>query len=369
MLFTSKIVKINFSHIFTQPKQLIFMKKLFIVVLSLLCGFIIGTLGSNSGIINRSKKVISNYNPFDNTNKGIYLQEFSEIKIPSSQYNHQQPAYFYKSKSHQAMPLVISLHTWSGDYQQDDYMQEEILKRDWNYIHPHFQGKNDTPNACLSDKVIADIDDAIDFAIENANVDVNKIYVIGVSGGGYAALGSFFKSRHKISMYSCWVPITDLKAWYYQSKIRNNNYWRDILKCTNSKGDTLNHNYAIIRSPLYWDVPIEKLESTKIDLFAGVYDGIDGSVPITHSINMYNKLLESLKCPYDKLFVSDFETKQLLEIFSVGEEYGMLGDRKIVLQKEYKNVRITIFKGNHEMLSSNVLDIIYQRENKINQNL
>ena len=79
------------------------------------------------------------------------------------------------------------MHTWSGDYNQEDPLAKEVLLRDWNYIHPDFRGPNNNSNACGSSLVITDLEDAIQFAINHGIVDTANTHIIGVSGGGYAA--------------------------------------------------------------------------------------------------------------------------------------------------------------------------------------
>jgi predicted peptidase len=61
---------------------------------------------------------------------------------------------------------------------------------------------------------------AIDFSLKNFNVDKEKIYVIGGSGGGYTALAMFIHSRHKIASISAWCAISDIRTWFHQTKIR-----------------------------------------------------------------------------------------------------------------------------------------------------
>lgn len=74
-------------------------------------------------------------------------------------------SHFYAAKEPNR-PLIVSLHTWSGNYEQEDLLIKEIIKRDYNYIHPDFRGPNKTYEACGSEFVIQDIEDAIAFAIE-----------------------------------------------------------------------------------------------------------------------------------------------------------------------------------------------------------
>ena len=47
-------------------------------------------------------------------------------------------------------PLLVALHTWSGDYRQaggEVKYAEWCLQNDWVLIHPDFRGPNRTPEA------------------------------------------------------------------------------------------------------------------------------------------------------------------------------------------------------------------------------
>jgi hypothetical protein len=246
---------------------------------------------------------------------------------------------------------VVSLHSWSGNYEQKDELAALSKTKDLNYIHPDFRGVNWTKDACCSDLALADIDDAIDFAIKNSNVDLSRIYVIGSSGGGYATLATFMKSKHLIRRFSAWVPISDLPAWYAESKIMGTKYAENILDCTSSK-DSLNMEIAIKKSPIYWKTPVEKLNTTEFQIYAGVYDGIQGSVPITHSINFYNKILKDKQVIDSSIYVSDSEKLYLLEYRKALGEFGSIAGRKVFLKKQSGNLGLTIFEGNHEMLTN-----------------
>lgn len=292
---------------------------------------------------------------FDDTRNVIWDNEFNIVEIKSGLDGNIQKAYFYKSKSNKPEPLIVSLHTWSGSYSQKDDLAKICQQKDLNYIHPDFRGANWTKNACCSELAMNDIDEAITFAIDNSNVDTSKIFVIGVSGGGYATLSTFMKSKHNISKFSAWASISDLIAWYNESKIRSNNYAENILNCTASKKE-LNIKYAKQRSPIYWNTPTDKLKKSKLFIYAGIYDGIQGSVPITHSINFYNKVLTDLSISDRSKYISDHEKLQLLELRKPLGDFGSIGDRKIFLKKEIENLSIIIFEGNHEMLTDFALN-------------
>ena len=181
-------------------------------------------------------------------------------------------------------------------------------------------------------------------------MDTSRIYVIGASGGGYATLSTFMKSKQRIRKFSAWVPISDLIAWYHESSIRQNKYAGDILGCTESKESTLNMSVARQKSPVYWDTPVSKLNTSELYIYTGIYDGIQGSVPITQSINFYNKLLSDLAVSDSSKYVSASEKLQLLEFRRPLGDYGKIADRKIFLEKEVHHIKLVIFEGNHEML-------------------
>ncbi|MEJ6979463.1 GDSL-type esterase/lipase family protein [Pedobacter sp. P351] len=289
------------------------------------------------------------YVKFDDTRNATWPAGFEVVEIQSSKDASIQKSYFYKTLASKPKPIIVSLHTWSGDYRQKDEVAPICKRMDLNYIHPNFRGANRTDNACSSELALADIDDAISFAIKNANVDISKIYVIGVSGGGYATLSTFMNSRHTIKKFSAWASITSLEAWFHESTILKNKYAADIFSCTGSK-DEFNIENARRKSPLYMNTPISKLKDSEVFIFAGIYDGLQGSVPITHSINFYNKLLSDLSVR-DKLnYVSLEEKVDLLEHRRPLGVFGKIGDRKIYLKKKYGNVELTIFEGDHEML-------------------
>ena len=293
---------------------------------------------------------------YDDTIEVSWSNDFQLVEIKSAIDDHVQKAYFYRSTAADPAPLIVSLHTWSGDYSQEDPLSGLCRDKGLNYIHPDFRGINNTKNACCSDLAINDIDESISYAIENANVDTSRIYVIGTSGGGYATLSAFMKSKKRIRKFSAWVPISDLIAWYHESSIRQNKYAGDILGCTESKDSILNKIVARQKSPVYWDTPASKLDDTELHIYTGIYDGIQGSVPITHSINFYNKLLSDLEVEDSSKYVSAYEKLQLLEFRRPLADFGKIADRKIFLQKEYKNIKLVIFEGNHEMLPEYALD-------------
>lgn len=224
-------------------------------VISIACvlgvGVSLGAMGDPLvQVVKRGSQAI---NFWDQTVPGTWPSSFSVVQIDAGESGTQNA--MYKSSEVEA-PLIVSLHTWSGNYAQSDPLAEKISSLGWNYIRPNLRGPNNTREACLSELVTLDFDQAIDFAIENGNVDMQRIYVVGASGGGYAALGAYLQSQHPISHYFVWVPITDLEAWYFQSEAMGTRYANDILNCTESD-DELNSVDARSRSPIHMPVDDE----------------------------------------------------------------------------------------------------------------
>jgi len=176
--------------------------------------------------------------------------------------------------------------------------------------------------------------------------------MIGTSGGGYATISMFMKSKHRIKKFSSWVPLVDLLRWYDETKIRELEYANDILACTESTGGVINEKEAKEKSPIYWETPKEKLNYSSLDIFTGVYDGIgNGVIPITHSINFYNKILNDINEKDKSKYVSDKEKLSLLENRKPLGDYGFISGRKIFLFKDSHNISLTLFEGGHEILN------------------
>jgi len=296
---------------------------------------------------------------YDDIRSAGWNDEVKEVSISSSIDEHEQRAYFYTSTSKQKQPLIISLHTWSGDYTQNDPLVKQCLLNNWNYIHPDFRGPNWTVQACGSPLVLSDIDDAIQFAISNGNVNMDEIHVVGVSGGGYATLMTFLNTKHHISSFSAWVPISDLESWYYESKGRGNGYADHILKSTSSDTDIINVEEARKRSPMYMKIPSGLESRGNLYIYTGIHDGYSGSVPITQSILFYNRLVHALGGS-DRDAVPDGDIIKMVtsRMFTSRAYDGYIADRKIQYKRDYKNIQLIVFEGSHEMLPPVAFDHI-----------
>lgn len=286
-----------------------------------------------------------------------YLKKDS---LRSSVDGNKQVFYYDKSTAATPQPLVVELHSWSNSADsQRDMEAVQAHAKNWNYIFPNFRGVNNHPKACCSDFVITDIDEAIDWALRTLNVDRKQIYVIGNSGGGYATMAMYMKSRHDIAAFSAWSSISDLDAWYGQSVERKNKYAAEIVKCTGA-GEAFDSQKARDRSPLFWKTPVKNRRKSQLKIYAGIHDGYTGSVPISQSINFYNKLLTDYGEKDRSRYVSEQEAAIMLntQAFPVQLPAKLIENRVILYQKSSKNITLTIFEGTHEILKEAALELI-----------
>ena len=336
------------------------------ILFAFLVGIIVGELRvfpyQFSGFLQNSIQS----NAISSTNKSTEFPDLSkEIYFTSHLDGTQQPMYFYGTTAENLQPLVVELHNWGGDYNSFYLYDEislptEVQSRNWNYIRPNLRGPNNSPSSCCSKLAIGDLEDAIAYAIQNSKVDPKRIVIVGGSGGGYTALCALMKLNRDIKEFHVWAPIVDLEAWYHQLISSNIPYDRDILNCTNSSNQKLNVTEARVRSPLYMNTPTNKFGKTKVKIYAGINDGYSGSVPITHSINFYNKILSDLGAEAPDQYIKPLEKLYMIENRlppnSSSLKHGKLDSkREILYQKIDRNLALTIFDGGHDMVMKQVL--------------
>lgn len=294
---------------------------------------------------------------WDDTRKRRWDSRFRQVDIGA------QKAYVYKSRR-AGMPLIVSLHTWSGGYEQaDPIISREVLAEDWNYIHPHFQGPNNSFDAMCSPKVILDIENAIRWAVDSLDADPDEVHVVGVSGGGLATLALFMSGTYPVKSFSAWAPISDIEAWYWESRGRGQKYADDIRRAI-PQGSHIDEQEALRRSPLHMAYPRHIRRGTPLYIYEGIHDGYKGSVPITHALKMYNRVVGERKYNTDdqkKIYRKAEKDRSLLSCEEMMElvvkrinpsadpNDNVLG-RQIFLHRECENVSVTIFEGRHEQL-------------------
>ncbi len=161
------------------------------------------------------------------------VPEIDSIEIASSADDAAQPALYYDSGSEREKPLLLVLHSWSTDYLQniDIPLGQFAVANDWVFMHPNFRGQNDgRPESTASDLAIADMQDALDYALDNARIDRSRIYLLGYSGGALNAMHLASRNPDLFAGVSLWVPVYDLVSWYRWNAERGEKYAGEIAQ-------------------------------------------------------------------------------------------------------------------------------------------
>jgi pimeloyl-ACP methyl ester carboxylesterase len=285
----------------------------------------------------------------------LAAQEMPEIQFRSTADGSMQPGRLYvPAATRSATPLLVLLHTWSGDYKQEEQLKAalpECQKRAWTVAMPDFRGPNRQPEACASDLAVQDVLDCVEFVRQQTRIDEKRIYLVGASGGGHMALIMAGRAPRLWAGVSAWVPITDLKAWHAESIARNRNYWKDLQAvCGGPPGASadVDHQYAY-RSPL---THLPKARGLPIDLNAGIHDGHTGSVPVSHCLRAFNLLAEVNARPDLRLSDAQIEymTARRLVPIELAAEKVDEPDREhpVLFRRSAGPARVTIFNGGHE---------------------
>ena len=286
--------------------------------------------------------------------------EAKEIKYKTSADQSEQPAMFYAPVSKAPVPLMVALHTWSGNYKQKHHkaIEQWCIKNGWAYIHPDFRGPNNRPEATGSKLVVADIVSAVDYAKETTRIDNSAIYLVGTSGGGYTALVMAGHHPEIWAGVSAWVPISDLKAWHTQGR-----YVGDLVKsCGGAPGASakVDKEYTV-RSPITY---LKKAKGLTLHINAGIYDGHKGSVPISHSLLAFNEVAAVKDQLSDEDIAFFVEKKKVPPTLQANLSDPTYGKKRPLFRRQSGNATVTIFDGGHELVAAAAIAWIQQVHNE-----
>lgn len=274
------------------------------------------------------------------------------VSIRSTADGADQRAKFYAPKSRGPAPLLMVLHTWSGNYDQKEAgaaFAGWCIQSGWNFMHPDFRGPNSGPEAMGSELVVQDLLDAVAFARQRAPVDDCRIYLTGGSGGGYAALLMAGRAPEIWAGVSAWCPITNLAAWYYECQRSGHSYAGDIVKAAGGIPAPGSPAAAECRKRSAVTYLHGQL-NLPIDINAGIHDGHTGSVPIGHSLRAFN----ALACETDRIADADIQTMEREERIptnlQLAGEDPSYGQRRVLFRRVSGLARVTIFEGGHDSI-------------------
>ena len=263
-----------------------------------------------------------------------------------------QPAKFIAAAGTGPHPVIICLHTWSTDQEQESYERyaELAQSRNWHMIFPRFRGPNCQPDACGSELVVSDLEDAVAYVKNNYAVDPARVYLMGGSGGGHCALLMAGRRPDLWTAVSAWCPISDIALWHTESMVRYRCYADNIESACGgipSESEDAGKE-ARKRSPLTW-LP-NAAGILTVDINAGIHDGHIGSVPVGQAIRAFNMLA----APEDRISEEEIEfieaNEAVPEHLAANNDDPVFGGRKIYLRKHSLTARLTLFEGGHDLL-------------------
>jgi pimeloyl-ACP methyl ester carboxylesterase len=285
--------------------------------------------------------------------KAVWPEGTVEVRYLSGIDRTEQPAMIYAPESGgKNRPLLVALHTWSGDYRQRGGIKyaEWCIQNEWYMIHPDFRGPNWTSQAMGSEYVVGDIVSAVEYMEEKYSVDENRIYLMGGSGGGHAALLLAGRKPELWTAVSAWCGISDIQKWWEETRLdpKNSRYAEHIEKAVGGKPQKSSGeaDECKQRSPVAY---LHRARQVKLDINHGVLDGRTGSVSFTHSLYAFNLICrEKDRIPEQEIeqFYRDTGKPASLKTDSLVD--SLYGDREPLFRRVSDNVRITIFNGGHE---------------------
>lgn len=285
------------------------------------------------------------------------------VQIKSTLDGTDQPSDVFVPESYaaatDAVPLLVSLHSWSGTLtQRHQELLEGAAERGWVTIMPNFRGANETPAACGSKLAQQDILDAVQWACGKYRIDRKRIYLTGSSGGGHMTLQMAGNHPQVWAAASAWVGISDLAAWHV--KHARDHYGEMLRKsCGGAPGDSagVDAEYAL-RSP---QTQLKNATAVPLEIAAGIFDGHFGhSVPVSHTLWAFNEVAKANgDAPIDDAAIAAWlEFPWRNPPTADGEQLDKAYDRTIHLRRTSKHCTVTLFDGHHERLDAAALKFL-----------
>jgi dipeptidyl aminopeptidase/acylaminoacyl peptidase len=280
------------------------------------------------------------------------VPQVEPIRIRSSLDGSQQRALWYDSGSRHARPLLVVLHSWSADYEQnlDIPFAEFAIGNDWVFVHPDFRGPNRRRQATASELAVQDVMDAVAFARGRAAVDPARIYLVGYSGGAMKALVLAGRHPEVWAGVAAWSPVYDIPDWYAYNRGRNGHYRRTIAASCGGppRPGTAAEAECRARSPY---AHLARAAGRVPILIA--HGMGDETVPLRHALDAYDALAapEDRFSEHQRAYIDTFG-KLPPELRHAPPRSDPLFDRAgvpIRLERRSRAVTLVLHRGGHDM--------------------
>lgn len=274
------------------------------------------------------------------------------VKIRSSVDGSLQPALFYNPVMKSKRPLLIALHSWSADYQHQYSIPFGIwaVNNNWIFIHPDYRGAFTNESATASELAIQDIIDALMYARSHADVDTNRIYLIGFSGGAMVSLILVGKYPQVWAGAAAWVPVYDLSKWYEQLRSSKYNYSVHIrnscggppLQGSGSYHECLKRSVcSYLKNAFGKNVPVY--------LATGINDRF---VFPSHSLMAFNDLADKKDqiSSNDILFIDKYRKIPGNLVMNHRDSFFDDVGLPLLFERQSNNVILKVFEGKHDII-------------------
>ncbi len=282
------------------------------------------------------------------------VPQIKVVDIASSVDGKEQRTIWYDSGSKAPKPLLVALHSWSADYEQNLNIPfaEFAIENDWAFLHPDFRGPNLRPEATASDLAVSDVIDAVSYARKRAEIDPSRIYLVGYSGGAMKALVLAGRFPELWAGVAAFGSIYDIADWYRYNRGKNVRYRKEIAaSCGGApRPGSAAETDCRERSPQ----AVLSEASGKLPVL--IAHGIsDETVPPGHALRAYNELAAR-----DDRFSESEQT--LIESRGVipaelrskgGSDIGPLfaqAGLPVRLERHSRKVTLVLYGGGHDMV-------------------
>ncbi len=283
-----------------------------------------------------------------------FTRRFREITYPCKADHSKQGAMIFTAEGRCPRPLAVALHTWSYSFRHPSAMEFATIcaRRNWNLIFPDFRGPNTRPEACGSELVVSDLEDAVSHMKSVFLIDPDRIYLTGGSGGGYATLLAAGRRPGLWAAASAWCPISDLAAWHAEcAGVERFRHYAGHIEAAcggDPRTDPAARKEAVRRSAL---PTLAEAKELPLDISTGIHDGHRGSVPVSHALRAYNVLA----APEDRFTPEEIDflvrTETVPPHLAATETEPSYGTHKLLLRRRSNRVRLNLFEGAHDMLN------------------
>lgn len=276
-----------------------------------------------------------------------------DVRIRSSADGSRQPSLWLPSSRRRKRPLLVVLHSWSNGYRQHlgTVFARWAKLRGWAVIAPHFRGVNDKPEGAGSGLAVRDVVDAIDYAARHDEIDEERVFTIGFSGGGMMSLLLAGRRPDRVAGTVAWVPVHDLAAWhgYNAGFTPPRGYASHIERACDGdpQVDRRARRRCERRSP---SAHLRAARRARVPVYIG--HGIDDTlVRPDHALQAFNQLAD----PGDRVgrrALRRVAANRLPRRLRGREARSYFGrqDPKVLFSRQSRAATVVLFEGEHDMV-------------------